>query len=103
MSEPVSALDMMVHLRLPTAETGEDEYLETLITAARRTIEASINRSIADADLTGDDVRVVGQAIRLIVGSWYSNREAVVTGVTVSELPMAVAWLLKPLRRISAP
>lgn len=103
MSEPVTPADMKVHLRLPAGATGEDEYLDVLIVAARRTIEASINRTIADADLTDDDLRVVGQAIRLIAGSWYSNREAVITGTIVSELPIAVTWLLKPLRRISAP
>lgn len=103
MSEPVSAADMKAHLRLDVAKTGEDAYLDALVVAARRTIEASINRQITDPDFTDDDRTVVGQAIRLIAGSWYSNREAVITGTIVSELPIAVTWLLKPLRRISAP
>lgn len=36
----------------------------------------------------------VGQAILLLVGHWYQNREATVTGAIVAELPMGVKALL---------
>lgn len=38
--------------------------------------------------------------IKLLVGHWYENREAVVPGASPSELPMAVTALLAPLRRV---
>lgn len=103
MTEPVSLADIKAHLRLPDDETGEDAYLSALIVAARRGIETIINRAITDPDFVDDDRAVVGQAVRLIVGSWYANREAVVTGTIVSETPVAASWLLKPLRRIPTP
>lgn len=40
----------------------------------------------------------IKQAILLLVGHWYENREASVIGTTVAELPMAVESLLFPYR-----
>lgn len=39
------------------------------------------------------------QAILLLIGHWFANREAVVTGVTTAELPLAVQSLIQPYRR----
>lgn len=39
-------------------------------------------------------------AVLLLVGHWYGNREAVNVGNIVSELPMAVAALIEPYRRV---
>jgi uncharacterized phage protein (predicted DNA packaging) len=103
MTEPVSLSDMKAHLRLDADDTGEDTYLSAMIVAARRSIELQINRSLADPDFAADDVIVVAHAIRLMVGSWYANREAVITGTIVTEMPMGVAALLRPLWRVSAP
>lgn len=38
------------------------------------------------------------QAVKLLVGHWYRNREAVVTGTITAELPQAVASLLATLK-----
>lgn len=40
----------------------------------------------------------IKQAILLLVGHWYANREAV-TPQAANELPMAVQWLINPYRR----
>jgi hypothetical protein len=46
------------------------------------------------SDMPPDDVEMVRQAMRLLVGHWYANREAVVdTRGTPAELPMTVSWL----------
>ena len=46
-----------------------------------------------------DDLEMVRHAIRLLLGHWYANREAVMdTRGTAVELPMQVTWLLEPLR-----
>ena len=49
--------------------------------------------------LSSDDLEVARQAIRLTVGSWYSNREGAVADQrgTPAEVPLAVSWLLEPL------
>ena len=38
------------------------------------------------------------QAVLLLAGHAFSNREAVVTGTIATELPLSVAWLLDPFR-----
>lgn len=40
----------------------------------------------------------VSAAIKLLVAHWYLNREAVVTGTTATNLPLAVDRLLTPLK-----
>jgi uncharacterized phiE125 gp8 family phage protein len=42
--------------------------------------------------------RVALQAMRLLIGHWYENREEVIAGPGHSQLPMGVAALLSPLR-----
>lgn len=42
----------------------------------------------------------VKQAIRMTVAFWFSNREAANVGDIFNELPLGVAALLRPLRRI---
>lgn len=53
----------------------------------------------------GAEAADVPQAIRvallLLIGHWYENREAVITGTIASELPMAVDALIAPYRRVA--
>ena len=95
--EPVTLEQVKTHLRLGTSDR-EDAYLGILIGAARRAIENLTGRDIAVDVPTLDerDKDVVAQASLLLIGQWYSNREAV--GVNVSEIPLAVQFLLDPLR-----
>ena len=42
----------------------------------------------------------IRNAILLMVGHWYANREEVVTGTSATQLPMAAQALLAPWRRV---
>lgn len=46
--------------------------------------------------------QTIKQAILLIIGHWFENREAVTTGTTINEFPMAVESLLNMERAWSA-
>jgi len=49
----------------------------------------------------GTDVpQPIRQAILLLIGHWYENRESVAVGVSVAELPQAVEALLSPYRMV---
>lgn len=49
---------------------------------------------------TANDVpQAIKQAMLLLIGHWYEQREGVVVGTGASELPMAVAALLAPFRK----
>lgn len=93
MAEPVSLAEMKVHLRLGSGETPEDGYIGGLIVTARRAVEIRTSRTIVGdtPTLTGDDLIQACHAIRLLVTTWYRNREG-----DVPE-PEQVAWLLDPL------
>ena len=103
MVSPVSIAMIKVHLRLDDDETGDDDYLEALLAAGTQGCLARIDRTLDSGDwaLSEDEVEVLGQAIRLVVGHWYRNREGVNVGNISSELPQGVKWLLDPLRRVA--
>lgn len=48
-----------------------------------------------------DVPKPIKQALLLLVGHWYANREAVNVGTTVTELPMAVKSLLFPFQSLA--
>lgn len=51
---------------------------------------------------SADDVPVpIKQAMLLLIGHFYQNRESVMVGVSVTETPMAVDMLLNPYRVVS--
>ena len=96
-AELVTRADAKAHLRLGSSER-EDAYLDILIAASVRAIENATGRDVASElpDMAERDRAVATQAALLLIGQWYANREAV--GVNVSEIPLAVQFLLNPLR-----
>lgn len=95
------------HCRIDPGDNGENSLLTIYIGAAKRHIERWTRRNIYETNadpgfstdenrlLLDDDIRLV---VLLLVGHWYENREASVTGVSVSTLPLAVEALLQPYR-----
>ncbi len=45
--------------------------------------------------------RAIKQAMLLLIGHWYENRESTLRGVTISAIPMGVDALLQPYRIIA--
>ena len=64
---------------------------------ARRPDAVTITYQLTD--LGAEDMEMVRQAMRLMIGHWYANREAVTdTRGVPAELPISITWLLEPLR-----
>lgn len=63
---------------------------DAVIAAARITEGIVVNAAILSA-------------IRLTLGHLFTNREAVVVGAPVAELPLGATMLLRPYRRVMAP
>lgn len=84
-------------------EAGVDATLVTgLVAAATRAVELHTGRTVADGPTTfGNDAPVAAQAVLLLVRTWYDNPEAVAPNSAALELPLAVSWLLWPLKRLS--
>ena len=89
--------DLKKHLNIDHNE--DDAYIADRISAAEDAVETYINRPIAEfVDSEGKIKPAIRHACRLLVGTWYANRESVVFSAP-SELPDGVVALLLPLRR----
>lgn len=100
MTDPISLEQARTHLNIEDAFVADDNYIAGLIIAARRKVELDTRRTFGGSNptLVDDDRDLAGQAILLIVGHWYANREAVAVDARAgSELPMSVSWILASL------
>lgn len=82
--------------------TIDDSYLEHLLAAAKEYICTATNRSEAELIEIGNGELPVTlqQAVLLVAGHWYNQREAV-SGVQMAEVPYTVQALVKPYRKLA--
>lgn len=90
---------MTIDLALAKAQArvthdAEDALITSYIAAAQAWVERYIGMTLAEAD----DAPELDQAMLLLVGHWYQNREAAVVGTISGDLAMAVKELAGPLR-----
>lgn len=95
------------HCRIDTDFTGDDALLTLYTGAAARYVQTWTRRTLYEKEdspgyvddpepiLLNDDVKA---AMLLLIGHWYANRESVVIGETVAQVPLAVEALLQPYR-----
>jgi len=106
----VPLLDVVLlkkQLRLDADDSAEDELLGVYLGAAEQAAANYMGRqlyaageTVPDADsygLTLDNKAVVA-GILMHAGQLYENRETIITGTIVSEVPLAYAHLLGPYR-----
>ncbi len=84
-------------------DEGADVALVTaLVDAATRAVEVHTGRTIEDGPAAfGKDAPVAAMATLLLIRTWYDNPEAVASNSAAVELPLAVSWLLWPLKRFA--
>ena len=82
------------HLNLDDDYTEDDEYIVGLVAAAKGAVEKALNASLDRlAEENGGEVPMaIIQAILLVVGNWYQNRE--ITGSKVAALPYNFEYLI---------
>lgn len=94
-----------VKLHLRVDDAAEDALIGVYATAAEEFAMQFLGRTIyADATAQGADTEgivinpAVQAALLLIAGHLYANREDVVAGVSVAQLPNGAQYLLQPYR-----
>lgn len=92
--------ELKKHLNIDHNE--DDEYIEELIAVAEDAVATYLNRPLVDYTNNGELKPSIRHACRLLVGTWYANRESVVYSEP-NELPDGVMALLLPLRRFVTP
>lgn len=82
------------HLNLDEDYIEDDEYILGLIGAAKGAVERALNASLDRlAEENGGEVPMaIIQAILLMVGNWYQNRE--ITGSKTAALPYNFEYLI---------
>ena len=93
--------DLKKHLNIDHNE--DDAYIAELIAVAEDAVATYLNRPIGElVDAEGQMKPAVRHSCRLLVGTYYANRESVVFSAP-AELPDGVVALLMPLRRFVTP
>lgn len=80
--------------------SGDDEILSQYLSAAEAWVVKSTNRD--ESELTDADGHLypqLVQAVLLLAGHWYNQREAV-SGTAMSEAPYTIQALIKPFRKL---
>lgn len=96
----ISPAGIKPHLALPAEDTGDDVLIQDYIDAAEAHVVKHLRRDL-DTEFSGVWPAPILQAVRLLVGHSYANREAVVTGQAAA-LPLGVQCLLAPWRDLGA-
>ncbi|WP_202444710.1 head-tail connector protein [Schauerella aestuarii] len=89
------------HLRVD--HDSEDLLIEVYISAAKAFVAQHCNCEIVEEGIPGPEqmgyTTDVQQAVLLLVGHWYANRETVVVGAAPTAVPLAVTSLLWTRKR----
>lgn len=80
----------------------DDDYLAHLLDAAEQYVCTATNREAAELlEMGGGNLpTMLQQAVLLIAGHWYNQREAV-SGVQMAEVPYTLQALIKPYRKLA--
>lgn len=84
------------HLNVEASFTGDDLYISNLIKVAQSVVSQQVLRSYED--LTEADKAIYDQAVLLIIGTYYSQREDVIVGSIATPLPTGVKHLCHLIR-----
>jgi uncharacterized phage protein (predicted DNA packaging) len=95
----VTLAEAKKHLYVDDFFLDDDTYITSLIEAAECTVERQICHTLSDhVDPDGRLHPPLRQAILLMVGHYYSNREPVTFGVSMHEVPMSARYLTELYR-----
>lgn len=94
--------DVKEHLLIDKDFHDDDNYLISLIEVCEDAVEKDLGYKYTTILEEGRLPKSVSQAILLLIGNFYNNREAVVYGSPV-EVPLAYRYLLNLQRNWSIP
>lgn len=90
--------DVPINVYVRAAEQWAIEFLNRNVYADQAALDAAV-----DADTAGEHPMVANDLIRAailtLLGHLYENRESVVVGAPVAEMPMSTTFLLQPYRK----
>lgn len=90
------------HLNINQEFTEDDSYIQGLMDAAEKVVERHIdNKLVILASVNGGSLPTpLMQAMKMLVGTWYENREAVKYAVA-SQVPLSYDYILSLYKNYS--
>lgn len=93
--EYISLAMMKNHLNVDASFTDDDIYIRELIGVANNVVAEELCVDLVDLETPEGALPAgVRQAIMLLVGNYYSNREPVAFGTTVTKIPLSFNHLI---------
>jgi uncharacterized phage protein (predicted DNA packaging) len=97
----VTVDDAKKHLNLTTDD--DSALVQRLISAAQDWLESQLGYKLADKFTSGSPAALnvppaLDQAVLMLVGHWYANREATLVGVSAAPLPFGLADIVNDWR-----
>lgn len=92
--------DAKKHLNVDEFFHDDDEYIRLLIESAESAVEKHIDKELKDCLKKGVLDKTLRQAILLMVGNWYANREGIAYS-TPHQIPQSIEYLISLNRRYS--
>lgn len=87
--------DLEDHLNLSNGSDSEF-FLADKIAAAEAHIDSYLETPLAEHDPVPEPLK---EAVRMLAGHLYENREATLVGITAQELPFGLFGLIAPYRK----
>lgn len=102
MALDADALKAQLNMSADEADDIDDTVLPQLLNAASAHVERILGFALDDAtEFPGGTPSDLDQAVLMIAAHWYSEREAVLIGVSGQEVPFGAAQIIGEYRRYS--
>ncbi len=96
----IAAPKMREHLGLAVTDVTRDGYIDDCIVDAEDTIKKYLRRDL-DAEFPGGWEPNQLRALRILTAHYFMNREAIVIGSSIENVPMSVKDILSLERDLS--
>lgn len=96
----VSVEEAKQHLNIDAIIKQDDAIIKSMCEVAQDAIEMHLNRPLTELEVAPGKLKpAVNHAIKLMIGSLYTNREAS-SPTKMVEVPYTVSFLLDPHRKL---
>jgi len=88
------------HLNIQESFLEDDTLITDLILVAENVIERDTQHTINSIEISEGSVPpMLKHAAKILVSTFYENREAVIIGVSVSEVPFSYKYLMSSYKK----
>ena len=84
------------HLNISLDFTDDDNYLQSLVDVSGELIEKDIQRLLSSYTTTPSTLK---HAAKILISTFYENREAVIVGVQAYEVPFSYKYLISNYKK----